>query len=309
MDQLAAMRSFVQVVDRGGFAAAGRSLGLSGPMVGNYVRFLEAHLGGLLLNRTTRAQHLTELGRAYLGRCRSILTELDAAEADAAELMGAPRGRLRVTAPHSIGATVLPPLIASFLRQHPEVRVDLHLDDGRLDLLAEGFDVAIRSGELEDAGLITRALAPLELVVCAAPDYLARRGEPATPADLASHDCLDFAASSTPGTWHFETADGPVGVAVSGPFRANSGSALRAAALVGAGIVMQPTLVLRDDIASGHLKPLLRTHRPQGRPIQLLTLPDRHPTPKLRSFVDALVRVLGSARAEHGDPLTGGAER
>lgn len=293
MDQVAAMRSFVQVVDREGFAAAGRVLGLSGPMVGNHVRFLEAQLGGLLLNRTTRAQHLTELGHAYLSRCRRVLAELDAAEAEAAEMLGAPRGRIRVTAPHSIGSTVLPPVIAGFLREHPAMRVDLHLDDGRIDLLAKDFDVAIRVGELEDAALITRALAPLDLVVCAAPDYLARRGEPVTLADLSSHDCLDFAGSSTPGTWHFETAEGTEGAVVSGTLRANSGFALRAAAVAGLGIIMQPKMLLREEIESGCLVVLLKNYRPQSRPVQLLTLPDRHPTLKLRCFTDTLVQDLG----------------
>ena len=294
MDQIAAMRTFVEVVERDSFAAAGRVLGISGPMAGNHVRALEAHLGGLLLNRTTRAQSLTELGRAYLGRCRRILTELDAAEAEAQEMLGTPRGRLCVTAPHSIGSTMLPPVIAAFVRDQPEVKVELRLDDGRLDLLASGCDVAIRVGDLEDATLITRTLAPLELVVCAAPAYLARKGEPVTPADLSTHDCLDFAGSSTPGIWHFETE----AAVVSGSLQSNGGFALRAAAVAGAGIIMQPRMLVRDDIEAGRLVVVLAEHRPQGRPVQLLTLPDRNPTPKLRCFVDALVRELGAgARA------------
>ena len=158
MDQLAAMRTFVAVAERGGFVAAGRRLGLSGPMVGNHVRFLEAQLGGLILNRTTRAQSLTELGRTYLDGCRRVFAELDAAEADAAALLGAARGSLKVTAPHSIGSTILPPAIAAFLSENPLVDVHLHLDDRRVDLLSDGFDVAIRSGHVEDAGLITALL-------------------------------------------------------------------------------------------------------------------------------------------------------
>ena len=298
MDQLAAMRSFVEVVDRGGFAPAGRRLGLSGPMVGNHVRFLETRLGGLLLNRTTRAQHLTELGCAYLRRCRTVLVEIDAAEADAAALTETPRGSLRVTAPHSIGSIVLPPVIARFLRDHPAVCIDLHLDDRRLDLLTEGFDAALRGGELEDVGLVTRALAPLELVVCAAPDYLARRGEPATPVELTSHDCLDFTGSSTPGVWRFETDEGVMDVAVSGPLRANSGATLRQAALAGTGVILQPRVLVGEQIEDGRLKPLLKGYAPQSRPIQLLTHPDRQPTPKLRSFVDAIVRELGGKRSK-----------
>ena len=293
MDRLAAMRSFVQVVDAGGFASAGRSLGLSGPMVGNHIRFLEAELGGLLLNRTTRAQSLTDAGRAYLARCRRVLVELDAAEADVAEVLGSPRGRLRVTAPHNLGSDVLPFVIARFLRDFPAVQVDLHLDNRRLDLLPEGVDAAIRGGELEDTALVTRALAPLELVVCAAPDYIRRRGVPATLADLSDHDCLDFAESATPGVWRFDTGEGLESVAVTGPLRANSGIALRAAAGAGLGVILQPEILVRKEIEAGRLAPVLTAYRPQSRPLQLLTLPNRQPAPKLRAFIDALVRDLG----------------
>lgn len=294
MDRLAAIRSFVEAVDRDGFSAAGKVLGLSGPMVGNHVRHLEAQLGGLLLNRTTRVQSLTELGRAYLAHCRTILAALDAAEAEAQELIGEPRGRLRVTAPQSIGSTVLPPVIAAFIREHPAVNVDLHLDDGRLDLLSSGCDVALRVGNLEDATLITRTLAPLELVVCAAPSYLKRRGEPTNLADLTSHDCLDFVGSSTPSIWHFETEDGTQSITVSGPMRANSGFALRAAAVDGLGIVMTPEIQVREEIRRKRLMILLPQFRPQCRPVQLLTLPDRNPPPKLRAFINRVVGDLGA---------------
>lgn len=297
MDQVVAMRSFVQVVDRAGFAAAGRVLGLSGPMIGNHVRFLEAQLGGLLLNRTTRAQQLTELGDAYLSRCRRILAEIDAAESEAHEMLGAARGRLRVTASQSIGSSILPPVIAKFASEHPAVKIVLYLDDGRKNLLVDGFDVAIRVGDLEDAALITRALAPLELVVCAAPEYLARRGAPSELQDLSTHDCLDFVGSSTPGFWCFEVAQGIEEIAVSGPLQANSAFALRAAALAGLGISMLPRVLLREDIESGRLEVLLEGYYPQSRPVQLLTLPDRHPTPKLRCFTEMIVRELGGRAA------------
>lgn len=220
---------------------------------------------------------------------------MDAAEADAAELLGSPRGRVRISAPHSLGSTVLPSVISIFLQEYPAVKLDLHLDDRRSDLLAEGFDAAIRVGELVNTSLVTRALAPLELVVCAAPDYLGRRGKPVSLADLASHDCLDFNASATPGVWNFETSGGIVGAVVSGPLQANSGFALRAAALQGLGIIMQPKVLLKDDIESGLLVRLLTAYRPQSRPVQLLTLPGRRLTPKLRCFVDVLVRQLGSS--------------
>ena len=297
MDQLAAMRSFVQVVDKGGFAPAGRALGLSGPMVGNHVRYLEAQLGGLLLNRTTRAQSLTELGQAYLGRCRNILAELEAAEMDAAEMLGSPRGRLRVTAPLSIGSTILPVIISRFLNDYPDIEVDLHLENERADLLPDGFDAAIRVGELDDTGLVTRALKPLELVVCAAPEYIERRGEPDQPAALASHDCLVFSAASSPHVWRFETPTGVVIVPVRGKLKANNGLALREAAMAGAGIILQPRLLVDEEVRRGTLKTLLPSFTPQARPVQVLTLPGQQPTPKLRCFVDALVLNLGNGVA------------
>ena len=292
MDQLAAMRSFVEVVDRGGFAPAAKVLALSAPMVGNHVRFLEQKLGGQLLNRTTRAQQLTELGRTYLRRCRTVLAEVDAADGEAAELVGTASGLLRVTAPHTVGSLILPRVIAQFVEEHPAVSVHLHLDDHRLDLIAGGFDIALRGGKLDDMGLITRALAPVALIVCAAPAYLARRGVPTTPEELSAHDCLDFADSATPGVWRFETAGGLRDVPISGPLRANSGSALREAAIAGMGLILQPELLVRDALGNGQLQRVLADDTPQSRPFQLLTHPDRHPTPKLRAFIDATVRAF-----------------
>ena len=189
---------------------------------------------------------------------------------------------------------MLPPVVAAFSFEHPAVRVDLNLDDGRIDLLGSGCDLAIRVGNLEDAALITRALAPLELVVCASPDYLIRHGKPVTPADLSQHDCLDFAGSCTPGIWHFRGLEGTVDVAISGPLRANGGFALRAATVAGLGVTMLPKILLQEEFETGRLVLLLESYRPQSRPVQLLTLPDRHPPPKLRCFIDRLVSDLGA---------------
>lgn len=293
MDRFAVIRSFVEVIDRGGFAAAGRALHLTGPMVGNHVRYLEEQLGGLLINRTTRAQSLTELGRAYLQRCRVILAELAAADAEAQDLLAEPRGKLCITAPYSIGSILLPPVIAAFVRENPAVHVEVRLDDGRVDLLTHGCDVAIRVGNLEDASLITRTLSPLDLVLCAAPSYLDKQGEPAGLDDLRAHSCLDFSSSSTPESWKFETGEGVRSVAISGPVRANSAFALRTAALEGLGIILVPGFLVRDDLKRRRLRRILTKAVPQSRPVQLLTLPDPSPTPKLRAFIDRLVHDLG----------------
>ena len=172
MDRIAAMQSFVRTIEKGSFAAAAVGSGLSATMVGNHVRFLEARLGAALLNRTTRRQGLTEVGRAYYERCRRILAEIEAADTLADEAQALPRGLLRVTAPMALGATFLPRLVVDYMRLHPQVQVDLMLQDRRVDLLEDEVDVAIRAGALPDSGLIARALAPLQLVVCAAPAYL-----------------------------------------------------------------------------------------------------------------------------------------
>ena len=204
MDRVAAMESFVRTVEQGSFAAAAAGRGLSATMVGNHVRFLEARLGTLLLNRTTRRQGVTEFGRSYYERCRVILAEIEAAETAAEAVQAVPRGLLRVTAPVALGTTVLPSLLASYLGRHPEVRVDLVLQDHRLDLVADELDVAIRAGALPDSSLVARALPPLQLVVCAAPAYLAAHGTPVSPAELTAHNCLDFAHATEPLLWRFE---------------------------------------------------------------------------------------------------------
>ena len=286
MDRVAAMESFVRTVERGSFAAAAAGRGLSATMVGNHVRFLEARLSALLLNRTTRQQSVTEFGRSYYERCRAILAEIEAAETAAEAVQAVPRGLLRVTAPVALGTTVLPSLLAGYLGRHPEVRVDLVLQDHRLDLVADELDVAIRTGVLPDSSLIARALPPLQLVVCAAPAYLAAHGTPVSPAELAAHNCLDFAHAAEPLLWRFEGEDDNVAIGISGNLRINSGPALRAAALEGIGIVMQPKIVVADDLAAGRLVRLLPDHAAPALRLHLLTLPNRRPTPKLRSFMD-----------------------
>ena len=295
MDRIAAMQSFVRTVERGSFAAAASGSGLSATMVGNHVRFLEARLGALLLNRTTRRQGLTELGRAYYERCRRILLDIEAAEASVDEARAVPRGLLRVTAPVAFGTTVLPRLLAEYLRLHPQVQVDLVLQDRRVDLLEDELDVAIRAGMLPDSSLVARALSPLRFVVCASPAYLAAHGTPETPADLAAHDCPDFAHAAEPGVWRFGGPRGDVAVTVNGRLRVNSGPALRLAALEGIGIVMLPDVLVADDLAEGRLVRVLADHAAPSLPLHLLTLPDRRPTPKLRSFVAFITERLGVA--------------
>ena len=296
MDRVAAMQSFVRNVERGSFAAAAAGTGLSATMVGNHVRFLEARLGARLLHRTTRRQSLAELGRAYYERCRGILLEIEAAEAFADAVRAAPRGLLRLTAPIVLGTTVLPRVLAEYLRLHRQVQIDLVLQDRRVDLLEDGLDAAIRAGRLPDSGLIARgALAPLQMVVCASPEYLAARGTPAAPADLAAHDCLDFAHAAEPGVWRFGGPEGDAAVAVGGRLLVNNGPALRLATLEGLGIGMLPDVLVAGDLAEGRLVRLLAGYAAPRLPLHLLTLPDRQATPKLRSFAAFIAERLGPA--------------
>lgn len=292
MDRLAAMQSFVRTVERGSFAAAATASNLSPAMVGNHVRFLEARLGVPLLHRNTRRQSITEFGRSYYERCRAILMEVEAAEASADATLADPRGLLRITAPLSLGTTVLPRIVAAYMRRHKEVRVDLILGDQRLDLLTDSLDAAIRVGTLPDSGLIARALPPMRLVVCASPAYLAAHGTPGTAAELATHECLDF-FHAEPNLWHLRGPDGDAVVPANGRLRINNGQALRAAALEGAGIIMPPVAVVADDLADGRLVRLLADHAAPSLPLHVLTLPDANAIPKLRSFISMLAAGLG----------------
>jgi DNA-binding transcriptional LysR family regulator len=294
MDRLTSMAVFVRAVEAGSFAAAAETLGLSAPMVGKHIRFLEDRLGARLLARTTRRQSLTEVGRAFYDSCRVVLAEAEAAEALAADLRAVPRGRLRVNAPVTFGAHELMPMVARYLRVHPEVSIEVTLSDRIVDLVEEGYEAVIRIAPLSDSSLVARRLRPYRLVVCAAPAYLAERGVPARPADLASHECLGFVHWAPRDLWPFIDAAGRAhSVRVRGRVSVDSGQALRTAALEGLGLILQPEGLLRDDIAAGRLVRVLPGYDPPSRPMHILFAPDRRPTPKLRSFIDAVVEAFG----------------
>ncbi|MGB9988540.1 LysR family transcriptional regulator [Massilia sp. SM-13] len=285
MDKLRGMEIFVAVVDTGSFTAAAERFKISAVMVGKHIRSLEERLGAALLTRTTRRQSLTEIGRHYAEQCRLILAQVQAAESGAEALRGAPRGQLKISAPVSFGAEWLSPAIAGYLEQYPDISVELSLNDRMVDLVEEGFDAAIRIGVLGDSTMIARPLRPYGMVICAAPSYLARRGTPQVPADLAQHECLDFTGWSAQGRWRLKgEKDGRAFPPAR--LRSNSTHALRMAALEGFGITMQAELILSRDIAEGRLVPILRDHVPAARPMHLLYSRDRQPTPKLTTFID-----------------------
>ena len=296
MDTHTAMQTFARVVELGSFAAAADKTDQARSVVTRQVAFLERKYGVRLLNRTTRKLSLTDAGRAFYDRIRPVLAEL--AELDLAlQAQGSqPAGRLRISAPVSFGVLHLGPAIADYLLRYPEVVIDLDLNDRVVDLVEEGYDVAVRIGPLVDSSLVARPLAPQQLVACAAPAYLERYGAPAQPEDLRRHRCLHYAYASTGNDWHFEKDGQTHVVRVNATFRANNGDVLRTAALAGHGIILQPEFLVGEDLRAGRLTALLTDYR-HSLITRMAVYPHRRfLSPKVRSFVEHLEKRFGGAR-------------
>lgn len=292
MDLLDSMKVYVAAVEKGSLSAAAATCGISATMAGNHLRTLEQRLGMQLLNRTTRRQHATAFGEDYYARCKEILRLVGETDAQAHKLQLAPAGKLRVSAPVTFGTEALTAALPDYLARYPEVSVDLTLSDRVVDLAEEGVEVAIRIGVLPDSALIARPLRPYSLMMCASPDYLARRGTPRVPADLSAHECLAFAPAALT-HWRLSDGDGEQRVAVSGRLQINHGPALRVAALLGLGIVLQPALLLERDVRKGALVRVLAGFELPSRPMHAVYLADRYRVPKVKSFVEFLVERFG----------------
>ncbi|CAN7148600.1 LysR family transcriptional regulator [Pseudoduganella sp. LjRoot289] len=293
MDKLRSMEVFVTVVDQGSFTAAADAFEISPVMVGKHIRALETRLGAQLLTRTTRRQSLTEIGRQYVDQCRAILAQISAAETGAEAMRATPRGKLKITAPVSFGSEWISPAMTEYLARHPEVSLDLNLNDRLVDIVEEGYDAAVRIGVLEDSSMVARALRPYRMLICAAPAYLERHGTPRTPEDLAHHECLDFMQWSHQVRWRLKGQLGANSVRES-RFRSNNGHALRIAALHGFGIVMQAEMLLAKEIEAGRLVAVLQDYVPVARPMHLVYSRDRQPTPKLKTFIDFMLARFGA---------------
>lgn len=291
MDKMRSMEVFVRVVDAGSFSAAARTLDMSTVMVSKHIAALEQLVGARLLHRTTRSQSLSEIGQQYAEQCRHILQLVQAAETGALAMRTVPRGTLKVSAPAAFGSRCLAPAMAEYLELHPEVNLELDLSNRLSDLVEEGLDAAIRIGPLPDSTLVARPLTALQMMVCAAPSYLARHGTPRTPGELARHRCLDFSHWRHNARWQFGAKEGATPHC---RMRSNNGEALRLAAVAGLGLVMQADAVLADEIAAGRLLPILREYWPQPRPMHLIYPRDRQSTPKLASFVEFVVERFGT---------------
>jgi DNA-binding transcriptional LysR family regulator len=292
MDVFRSMKAFVTAVQAGSMSAAAEQLGLSPAMVGQHVAALEVRLGTRLLNRTTRRQSLTDFGATYFDQCRDILERVALAELEAETLQTAPRGKLRITAPTTFGAERLVPALRAYREIASEVELDVVLTDRNVDLVEEGFDIAFRIGTPPDSRLIARPLAPYRMMICAAPDYLARNGKPEHPDDLSSHETIGFTPAAR-SSWRISRGDDVVEVAPLRHLTVNSGQAVRMAARAGLGIVMQPVILLAADVDDGQLVQLLPDWRLGERPMSLLYYRDQRMTPRMRSFISFAMTEFG----------------
>lgn len=297
MDRLNGMTIFVEVARRGGFTPAARHLGLSRAQVSKAVGGLEQHLGARLLNRTTRRVSLTGAGRVYLERCEAILEDIAELEETAARQTSEPAGRLQLSAPTSFGMLHLSRAIPAYLEKYPAVQVSLSLTDRFVDIVAEGFDLAIRVAELEDSSLVARRIAPSRLVFCAAPAYLEKHGEPRVPQDLAIHRCLVYSNDLQADLWRVRGPAGIESVRVNGPLCADNGDVLRSAALSALGIAMLPTFIVGADLADGRLRQVLSAYNPPPISINAVFPSRRFLSARVRSFVDFLAEFFGESVA------------
>jgi len=295
MDRLQGITAFVRVVETGSFARAADRLGVSVSAVSRHVADLESHLGVRLLNRTTRRLSLTESGRAFHERSVQLLADLEEAEEAAGAGARVPRGTLRMTCGTTFGTHYVADAVAAYAALHPQVRFDVDLSDRMIDLVEEGFDLALRIGTVASPALIVRRIGTTSLVCCASPAYLARHGTPRVPADLAHHRCLTYAYAPERDVWRFRGPDGEHAVTVSGPARANNGEMLTALAVAGMGVHLEPDIVVAAHVRSGTLVRLLSEYKPASMPIQAVYPSRRHLSAKVRSFIDFIAARFAEA--------------
>lgn len=289
MDPTTEMAVFVKVVEAGGFSAAARDLNLPKSSVSRYVSRLEDRLGVRLLHRTTRTLRPTEVGHAYFERASRIVQEIVEAEAAVTNMQVAPRGSLRITAPLSFGHLFLGELVARFLDAHPEVQLEVDLSDRVVDLIEEGFDLAVRVGRMRDSSLIARKLGAAERVLVASPDYLARCGHPQVPDDLRHHDCLLYAYDANTASWRLSDA---VTVPIRGRLTTNNGDILASAAASGLGVALLPRFLVGRYLREGRLQTVLEDHVASDGGVFAVYPHNRHLSAKVRVFVDYLVDQL-----------------
>ena len=300
MDKFQAMTVFKSVVDHGGFTAAARRLGISPSAATKNLTALEDELGIQLLNRSTRRIALTDHGREFYQSCVEILGNLEEAEASLRAKNKAAKGLVRIVMPYSFGRVTFTPELPKFFKENPEISLDVHFSDDAVDIIKEGFDLAVRSRELEDSQLIQRVLHKGPVICVASPDYLKSHGLPQTPQDLANHDCI---ISNYGSEWRFSSPEGPeIRVDVKSVLTLRNGDAVREAAVSGLGIAQSTWWLFRKDLQEGHLVPVLEPFEREAVPISVCYPARKHVPQKVASVLEFLKRIT-SARRQDNTPL------
>ncbi|MES0882371.1 LysR family transcriptional regulator [Roseibium sp. SCP14] len=287
------MRAFIAVARESSFTGAGRRLGISTKLVSKYVQQLENQLQTQLFNRTTRSVSLTDVGAAYLERCRPIVEQVDELEALVRERQGALAGPIKITAPTGFGSTRLTQALIPFLRQNREVEIDMKLTDNRVAIVEEGFDLAIRIGALRDSTLIARKLSDMPLILCASPDYLDRHGRPQNPRALTTHICLVDNNQREINVWRFKSGNQEHVVRLNGAIQTNSPGALAQMAIGGLGITRSPLYAVEEALKSGLLEHVLPDCKTDVFGLYALYPPNRHLTRRVRALIDFLASEMG----------------
>lgn len=294
MDKWQEMRVFTAVIDAGSFVGAADQLGLSKAAVSRYVAELEHRLDTRLIQRTTRTLSLTQEGELFLARCREILARIDESEAELSTRTDSATGLLKISVPVSFGIKHLAPLWHEFLQAHPRITLDIQLADRVVDLVDEGFDVAVRIAQLPDSSLVSRKLAQTQLVLCASPHYLRQRGVPDHPNELSAHDVLGYSLLAAADQWPFTGPDGVVSVKVRPRVWTNNGDTCITAAIQGAGIVLQPTFLVGDHLASGRLVKVLPDYHSLELGVYAVYPTRKYVLPKVRALLEFLSEKLES---------------
>jgi DNA-binding transcriptional LysR family regulator len=286
------MTTFAKVVEAGSFVSAANAMGLSKAAVSRQVSDLEARLGARLLQRTTRRLSMTREGELYYARCKELIAAVDDADAELGANAGEPSGIIRINAPQTFGVLYLASLWSRFVELHPKVGLDIVLSDRVVDLVEEGFDVAVRISTLSPSTLISRKLASTRMVVCASPTYLERRGVPAAPRDLSRHDVIAYSLWNARNLWSFEGPEGPASVRIEPRIHTNSGDTCRRAALDGQGVILQPDFLVAADLREGTLVELLKDFRSVELGIHVVYPSRDHLPLKVRRLIDYLVEAF-----------------
>ena len=286
MDVLAALRVFVRVAEARSFSAVAREMGTTQPAVSRQVAALEEHLGARLIQRTTRSLALTEDGRDLMGHARRVLDSVEEAEASVGRRHSMPGGLVRLGSSSTFGRLYIAPRMTRLLERYPELAIELRMSDGLSDLVAEGIDVAIRVGQIQDSSLVARKIGSSRRVTVASVQCIADHGEPAHPSELARLPCVVFTGSATPGEWQFDGPDGPVTVAISGRFRTDNGEAVREAVLAGLGFAVLPTWFFTSELTDGRLTPVLTGWEPPRSAISAVYPSRRNLAPRTRAVID-----------------------